>query len=302
MKMERLMGILTVLLRQEQVTAPALAARFEVSRRTINRDIDDLCRAGIPLVTTQGFGGGISIAEGYRIDKTLLSEEELQTVFAALRGLDSVAKTPHTLADKLLGRRCVEAEDVILIDLASHYQASLREKIEVVRRAVAARETVAFHYVSPKGESERTVEPYRLVFQWSSWYLLGYCLQNHDFRLFKLNRLWQLAPTGAHFTPREIPPEKLDFGGHLAGGTIHLEARFDRSEKYRLIEEYGIDCCRDDGQALHFAWDFVSYEVMRQWVLSFGDRVLVLQPPRLRADLRNQAQRLQQLYESVESP
>lgn len=73
MKIDRLIGILTILMQKEKVTAPYLAEKFEVSRRTINRDIEDMCKAGIPIVTLQGKNGGISIMEGYQIDKTLLT-------------------------------------------------------------------------------------------------------------------------------------------------------------------------------------------------------------------------------------
>lgn len=71
MKTERLLGIVMVLLQQDKVTAPQLAERFEVSRRTINRDIEDICKAGIPLVTEQGRGGGISILDSYKVDTAL---------------------------------------------------------------------------------------------------------------------------------------------------------------------------------------------------------------------------------------
>ena len=93
MKIDRQIGILSVLLQRETVTAPFLAGQFEVSRRTINRDIDDLCKAGIPIVTRQGIKGGISIMEGYKIDKTLLSCVEMQDILAGLGGLDSVNGT-----------------------------------------------------------------------------------------------------------------------------------------------------------------------------------------------------------------
>ena len=93
MKIDRMIGILSILLQQEKVTAPYLAERFEVSRRTINRDIEDLCKAGIPLVTAQGVNGGISIMEGYKIDRTLLTSSDMQAILAGLRSLDSVSGT-----------------------------------------------------------------------------------------------------------------------------------------------------------------------------------------------------------------
>ena len=91
MKIDRLIGILSILLQEEKITAPELAERFEVSRRTINRDIEDLCRAGIPIFTSQGAGGGISIMDGYRMDRTILTSRDMQMILAGLRSLDSVS-------------------------------------------------------------------------------------------------------------------------------------------------------------------------------------------------------------------
>ena len=91
MKIDRLIGILSILLQEEKITAPELAERFEVSRRTINRDIEDLCRAGIPIFTSQGAGGGISIMDGYRMDRTILTSKDMQMIMAGLRSLDSVS-------------------------------------------------------------------------------------------------------------------------------------------------------------------------------------------------------------------
>ena len=95
MKIDRLIGILSVLLQKEKITAPELAEKFEVSRRTINRDIENLCKAGIPISTSQGTGGGIRIMEGYRMDRTLLTSKDMQMILAGVRSLDSVSGS-HT--------------------------------------------------------------------------------------------------------------------------------------------------------------------------------------------------------------
>ena len=95
MKIDRLIGILSVLLQEEKTTAPELAERFEVSRRTINRDIEDLCKAGIPIRTAQGTGGGISIMDGYRMDRTILTSKDMQMILAGLRSLDSVSGSKY---------------------------------------------------------------------------------------------------------------------------------------------------------------------------------------------------------------
>lgn len=132
MKLDRLMGILTVLLQQDQVSAPWLAEKFEVTRRTIGRDIDALCQAGIPIITRQGKGGGISIAEGFKLDKSVLTADELSGMIAALKGIGSVSdesRMKQTL-DKLGARQgaVVSLREPIIIDLASHHKTSLTEK------------------------------------------------------------------------------------------------------------------------------------------------------------------------------
>ena len=303
MKIDRLIGIIMILLRQGRATAPELAERFEVSRRTINRDIEDICRAGIPLVTMQGYGGGISIADSFKVDRSLITQEELQAIFFGVKGLDGVSERPHfrALAEKLCsGPADTAAEGAILIDLASHYQTPLTQKIAAVKGAIQERRRLSFRYCYEKGECRRTIEPYKLVFKWSSWYVWGYCLDREAFRLFKLNRLWDIEWDGERFETRKAPVEELDLDRFFSAGTLHLKARFAQSEKYRLIEEYGVGCYQEERErGLLLERDFVSWKNMREWVLSFGDRVEVLEPEELRADLRRQAENLLRQYQDT---
>ena len=190
MKMERLIGILSILLQRDKVTAPELAEQFEVSR-----DIESLCQAGIPIATAQGTGGGISILEGYRVDRTVLTTPEMQAILAGLQSLDSVSGTRRyaQLMEKLSagsGGR----DSHILIDLSSWYKTSLSPKIEAIHSAIRQHQTIRFTYFSPRETALRTIEPYDLVFQWSSWYVWGWCQTRQDFRLFKLNRMTDLVP------------------------------------------------------------------------------------------------------------
>ena len=179
MKIDRLIGILSVLLQQEKTTAPELAERFEVSKRTINRDIEDLCKAGIPIVTKQGVNVGISIMENYKLDKTLFTQGEMQDILAGLRSLDSVNGTNRY--GQLMEKLSVGSSDfmvgnqTVLIDLSSWYKDSLAPKIELIRAAIDKCRKLEFVYYSPKGESARCIEPYYLIFRWSSWYVWGWC-------------------------------------------------------------------------------------------------------------------------------
>ena len=145
---------------------------------------------------------------------------------------------------------------------------------------------MSFWYYYEKGETKRRIEPYRLVFKWSAWYVFGYCLDREAYRLFKLNRLWDLRTEEETFCEREIPEEELSFGdAYLAEGSIHLKAIFAESEKYRLIEEYGIGSYSElEDKRLLFEQDFAGYGNLREWIFSFGDRVFVLEPEELRED------------------
>lgn len=301
MKIDRLLAIVTILLQQDKVTAPELAEQFEVSRRTINRDVENICKAGIPLITTQGYGGGISIADGYRIDKSLLTGDELQTILAALKGIDTISSTPYlTNFSKKLFRKDNRfiSENIFVIDLASHYQKPLTEKIEDIKNAIQNNRYITFKYYSKKGEQQRKLEPYRLVFQWSSWYVFGYCLDSNAYRLFKLNRLCKLSILNDQFTCRLIKTEDLNFGTFLEVNDFHLKAFFAESEKYRLIDEYGIDSYSvDKNGMLLFEWDFANYENMRDWIFSFGDKVVVLEPNTLVEDRINNAKNILKMHD-----
>ena len=194
------------MLQREKVTAPFLAATFEVSRRTINRDIEALCRAGIPISTSQGAGGGLAIMSGYRVDKALLTSGDMQAILAGLRSLDSVSGTNRysQLMEKLAGPKLMAQEGSLLIDLASWYKGPLSEKLGLLQEAISGCRLAGFRYYGPGGESWRTVEPYYIVFRWGSWYVWGFCLKRNDYRLFKLNRMAGLTLLEG-FEPREIP-------------------------------------------------------------------------------------------------
>ena len=127
MKLDRLIGILSILLQRDKVTMPYLAETFEVSRRTISRDVEALCRAGIPIATSQGVGGGVSIMSGGRLDRALLTSNELQAILAGLRSLDSVSGSHRygQLMEKLAGPGLLAQEGGVLIDLAAWHKGSL---------------------------------------------------------------------------------------------------------------------------------------------------------------------------------
>lgn len=302
MKIDRLIGILSILLQKDTVTAPYLAEHFEVSRRTINRDIEDLCRAGIPVQTRQGANGGISIMENYKINRTLLTNTEMQDILAGLRSLDSVNGTNRygQLMEKLsAGSSDLMAGDQsILIDLSSWYKTSLVPKIEQIRTAIDYGILLEFLYFSPNGESRRSVEPYYLIFRWSSWYVWGWCRSREAFRLFKLNRMDQLRLSEHRFHKRTVPLPDLSNERIFPGG-IQVKALFDADCKWRLVEEFGAGCFQeqDDGR-LFFHADYTNRENLISWLLSFRDQVVLLEPKELLAEMRSSIQAMAERYQA----
>lgn len=300
MKIDRLIGILSVLLQCDKVTAPELAARFEVSRRTISRDVEDLCKAGIPIATARGVGGGIRIMDGYKIDSTLLTSKDMQMILAGLRSLDSVSGNRYysQLMEKLLpgASGFVRGRDSIWIDLSSWYKDSLAPKIEIIQAAIEEKKILEFTYYAPGGTSERAIEPYFLVFQWSSWYVWGWCGKREDFRLFKLHRMDQVKMLGTGFAGREAPLP--DFSTkHTFSGDIHVLALFEPEVKWRLVEEFGPYCFEEqaDGKLL-FQADYTNKENLISWILSFGNKAKLIEPVDIRDELLKIAEAMANVY------
>ena len=300
MKIDRLIGILSVLLQEEKTTAPELAERFEVSRRTINRDIEDLCKAGIPIRTAQGTGGGISIMDGYRMDRTILTSKDMQTILAGLRSLDSVSGSSYysQLMEKIQAgsSEFVGGSDSILIDLSSWYRESLAPKIETIQSAIENRHMLMFRYYAPSGESDRTVEPYYLVFRWSSWYLWAWCCDRKDYRLFKLNRMVHVRETDNVFVCREAALPDLSDEKIFPGG-IKVKALFEADQKWRLVEEFGPACFTEYGDGrLLFTADYTDMENLVTWLMTFGDKAEVLEPKEARNEIASMANKMAMIY------
>ena len=300
MKIDRLIGILSLLLQHDNLTAPILAEKFEVSKRTIQRDIESLCCAGIPIVTRQGVNGGISIMNGYKMDKTLLTTKEMQSILTGLKGLDSISggKTYEQLIDKLsmTDDEVLHSNEYIMIDLSSWYKSTLAPKIELIQTAIGKQEMIEFLYYSHSGESKRRVHPYRLIFKWASWYVWGYCESKREFRLFKLNRMDDLKNTLVKFNLQTMPYPELN-SERIYPNRIHAEILFHRDVKWRLIEEFGKENYKEqeDGSLL-FRFDFSSKQSLFDWLITFGTKAQLYKPDELREEFAKQTEELYTIY------
>jgi len=298
-KIDRLFGILSVLLEQDRVKTKDLARRFEVSERTIDRDIATIERAGMPIVTYPGAGGGVGLLEGYKLDKRLLSRQDLAVIIAGLSGLGTIDGDSGNL-QALLAKLSPQAasslalESDIVIDFSSwDNDVVLPRKISRLREAIANRQCVKLRYISGSGWSERQVEPCKIVFKARGWYLYGYCRLREEFRLFKLNRIAEME-LQEHFVPRPLgeldlrwedpPPDE---------GRAVL--RFSSSQEHLVMDLFGPENYHHlpDGRV-----EAVMENTCEQWViglvLGLGGGVELVQPKAWRNRL---AERLKKNWE-----
>ncbi|HEX3017603.1 MAG TPA: YafY family protein [Caproicibacter sp.] len=303
MKADRLLGIINALTLKPKIKAKELAERYEVSLRTIYRDIDTISRAGIPIVTYPGGDGGIGIAEGFKLDKSALSREELQSIILGLKSLGSVmsSSSVESLLNKLSpdSNSFFAVKDKIVINLASHYKNSLAPKINLLQKAIESKRTVRFEYFSKNGKTVRMLEPYFIAFQWSAWYVFGYCRLRHDFRLFKLNRINLLELTGESFVFRNVTKEQLNLEAFYSDPATKNYAvlLLDKNLEYIMVDEYGPDSYEfADEDHILAKWDYVNEYEMVKTILGLGAGAKVLAPESLVQAVRKETEKILNQY------
>ncbi len=303
MKIDRLLGILSILSKKQKVKAKDLAEHFEVSLRTIYRDVEDICKAGIPLVTYPGGDGGIGIAAGFTLDKSVLTRGDLESIILGLKSLESV--TQSTQIRSLLTRlspepdKLIPADGDLIIDLASFYRGSLAPKISLLREAIAGRLAVRFNYYSKDGHTIRELEPYFIAFKWTAWYVFGFCRLRQDFRLFKLNRMTQLKLTDDGFEPKPLTPEQVNLEAFYQNPKTKRYATLllHKSLEYVMIDEYGVNSYeRMDDETILAQWDYVNEREMVKTVLRLGAGAKVLAPQSLADAVKEEAEKIISRY------
>ena len=239
-----------LLLGTKRTTARELAKYFEVSERTIYRDLDALDRAGIPIVTAQGFGGGVELMEGYVLDRQLVDPQELSSIVGALRGLSSLFEDEEYVSarhkvESLIPARSrsdVERErSVVQFDLVPWASGKeYRDRISLLRRCARERRVVEFRYGSAEGTiTVREVEPISLHFKGYTWYLWAYCRLRNGFRLFKFSRMSRIRALSTRFPDRESPGPLPDIVSQDRRSTTRFVLSFDPAARARVEEYFG---------------------------------------------------------------
>lgn len=303
LKINRLLGITILLLNRETVTAKELAERFGVSTRTIYRDIDILSSAGVPVFTNKGNGGGISLLDNYSLNRTLISENEIESILLALKTLKA-AKYPEidAVLEKIGAVFKHTEADWVHIDF-SPWASTPNEnnKFIEIKKAILDRKRITFEYINSAGEkSTRKIEPMRLLFKGQGWYLWGYCVTKNDFRVFRISRIKNVKVTNEVFKRRDyIEKEQSDEKGN-ARPPVRLKLKFYPQALYRLYDDF------DDEIIIKNADGTFSVEVQfpeDEWVygyiMSFGNYVEVLEPQHIRDIIADRAKKLLQFYDKM---
>ena len=297
MRESRLFRIVYYLLQNGKATAPELAQKFEVSIRTIYRDIDSISSAGIPIYATQGKGGGISILNDYTLDKSLFSEQEQEQMLTALQGMVATAEeNSNELLTKLSGLFQINSTNWIEVDFSDWaHRTPQQDTFNIIKKAIFQKRVISFCYFSGKGNKEkRNVRPIRLVFKSKSWYLYSFCLLRNDYRFFKLTRIKELEMLSETFT-QDFTPTKIEKQIQVEN-TVAVKLKFDRQAAFRVYDEFTDSITEDSQGNLYVQIDLPDNEVLYSYVMSFSDSVEVLEPQSIREQMKKRLQKMQEKY------
>lgn len=297
MKLDRMFGITMELMTRNRVTATELAVRFEVSVRTIYRDIDLINQAGIPIASYTGTDGGFELMEGFFLTRQHFSIDDLSVIYSLLKGLETALGGSYTsLARKLTSLQPAlknggDDRHNILLEWSTN--DSERTVIQQLLPAVRQNLRISFSYVGASGtETARTVEPLQLYWEQGAWYLKGYCQLRRANRLFRVSRITGLQVTEEKFTARDAEPEE----NRPQGMEVHL--RFTPRARLRAMEQFPGEYVVRGG---HLEVKTVCYtkDYALSIVLSYGTEVTILSPDSLKEDLLQTIKEIGRRYSNL---
>lgn len=286
MSESRLFKILYYLLDKGTVTAPELAKKFEVSVRTIYRDIDMLSGAGIPVYTTTGHGGGIHLFDNFVLKKSLLSEQEMQDILIGVQSLSAV-QYPDTdgVMSKLKATFQIAESDWIEIDFSRWGSIVEKEKqyFEMLKRSILGRQEIQFLYYNSLGEgNQRRCQPLKLVYKDKAWYLYAYCLKRNDYRMFRISRIKELLVTDQYFKSHSEMKESVFPLMEEMGKPITIELSFPKEVSYRVYDTFEDDVIKWNGQEIRVNVTLPETEWLYSFIMSFGNQISILYPVSLK--------------------
>ena len=311
MRIDRMLAITVMLLNRKRISARELAEKFEISIRTVYRDIDAINMAGIPIVSYAGNNGGFGIIDTYKIDRQLLSLNDMLSMLSALKGvnttlenneLDSAIEKIHSLVPKDKKEQLNLHLEQFIIDLFPWgYSKKKKEQLQIVHKAISAEKLINFDYHNQKGEHvNRTVEPMTILLKGFAWYLFGYCTVRNDFRIFRLTRLKNITTLNKNFTRRKKSYNDMNPSDNIQPTNLmKLVLKFSSKIRFRVedfYEEENIEYL-ESGEML-VTVKFPEDEWVYSTILSYGEHVEVLEPLHVRKIIQQKAKKILQLSQT----
>lgn len=308
MKLERLIAMLTCLLQRERIPATWFAEKFQISIRTVYRDIAVLENAGIPIVTFPGVNGGISILDTYKIDKKLFTQQDIVTLLTSLKSISGSvqAATLNRTLQKIEGLIPQEHSQAIALSSRQLYidmtpwadNPAVSQNLHTLQQALAQSRLICFDYSTRYlVDSSRRTEPHQLILKESSWYLRAFCLDRQDFRTFKLSRMRGLRLLEETFLPRPFEDEVQDFKEWQHQNKMTVELLVDNCLQERMLDFCRPDQIRQTPEGLlHVHMYFVDSDMGYGVILSLGHHCKVLSPPAVQEELIRRIELLRNVY------
>lgn len=310
LKIDRLLAITMLLLNRRRISAKELSERFEVSLRTIYRDVEAINQAGIPVVSYAGLSGGYEIMGQYRLDRQFLSLEELQSIIIGLKGIRASIGDQEisNLLDKV-GALVTKSEQPAATRLGNQLILDMNpwqnghhniEQLTALRTAIKETRLVTFSYMSSQSESSiRTVEPMSIVVKGLGWYLHGYCLLREDFRVFRLSRMHEVDVLLQTFERKSETLEQLDYRWGKRDPSILITLVLHAQPNVRAqIEDY----FRPEHVTMQPDGTLVvrSTQPDEPWLhgmlLSYGPSLRIIEPAHIAAAVKEKAEKIVALY------
>lgn len=288
MKIDRLFAITNILINKKNVTAAELAEKFDVSIRTIYRDIDILSTNGIPIYTLQGKGGGISIVDSYSIDKALLSDDEQKQILMALESVKATGQEDvEGSICKLGGLFNKNSSNWIEIDFSAWEQSDKdKDYFRIIKSSILNSKVINISYINTKGEkSNRLLEPLKLIFKWHSWYLYGYCKVKEDYRFFKLSRITSLEECNSNFN-KEVPSIINKSYEAKEEEEVKLVVKISGSMSFRVYDEFRHGEIINDDEGFIVKAIVPKGRWLLSYLLSFGKDIEIIEPLEIRNEFK----------------
>lgn len=300
-KIERLISIIMILLKKDVVSTKEFAQLFNVSKRTILRDMEALSLSNIPIYSISGVNGGYGIMNEYKFDKRLLSSSDLENIWTALGGLEQILISEEVEVTIKKIEAMVSPLSLKGSIQLSFYdwegRSEILQTLKICQESIVKRKLILFDYIDKNGSvTNRIVEPYQLHFSETSWYLKGFCLHRQSYRTFKLSRTDNLTMDERTFNPRDYLLEQ-EHEASYQPQLVAIKALISPSIKDQFIERYGRKSIENYSSEYFLATIYVPQNsIGYQFLASFGTNLIIVEPKTYVEEFRGYLNKMMEKY------